>query len=151
MGWEAPAPLWCGHNSLVTSAWGGWVQSITLSPPRGVAGCIKDNRQRRRPRAGAGGCHGQAQQSSRSSDGPTCFLNVVIIISGDSGHLVDSVTVREETTLGVCLIHCDQRSMFVLSSLRIFQTFPKSIFPNFSKLPSSQLEQRLHLQVALCL
>jgi hypothetical protein len=26
MGWGAPAPSWCGHNSLVTSAWGGWVQ-----------------------------------------------------------------------------------------------------------------------------
>jgi hypothetical protein len=25
MGWGEPAPSWCGHNSLVTSAWGGWV------------------------------------------------------------------------------------------------------------------------------
>ncbi len=25
-GWGEPAPSWCGYNSLVTSAWGGWVQ-----------------------------------------------------------------------------------------------------------------------------
>jgi hypothetical protein len=25
MGWGEPAPLWCGHNSLVASAWGGYL------------------------------------------------------------------------------------------------------------------------------
>ncbi len=26
MRWGAPAPSWCGHNSLGASEWGGWVQ-----------------------------------------------------------------------------------------------------------------------------